>query len=141
MRYLGLDIGEKRIGVALSESGLFAQPHSILSRKSKQEDFTRIGNLVAELNIDCVVVGMPYSLSGADPVGPQARRIKRYSERLAKTLTVPIEYFDERYSTADAKLYRAAMNPKSSKANKPIDDAAAAVILQNYLDAQGQNSS
>lgn len=132
---MALDVGERRIGIALSESGVFATPYSVLLRKSKQEDFARLGRLVAELKIELVVVGLPYSLSGPDEIGPQARRVMRYAEALAATLPIPITYFDERYSTVDAAAYLAGRGQKKVA----IDAAAAAVILQNYLDSLKEN--
>lgn len=136
MRLMALDVGERRIGIALSESGIFATPHSVLLRKSKQEDFARLGRLVAELKIELVIVGLPYSLSGPEEIGPQARRVMRYAEALAATLPVPIKYFDERYSTVDAAAYLSSRGQKKIA----IDAAAAAVILQNYLDSIKENS-
>ena len=71
-------------------------------------------------------------------MGPQARRIKRYAEALAATLTVAVDYFDESYSTAEAKAMRTARGRKKSNTSpkSPVDDLAAALILQNYLDAK-----
>lgn len=139
MRLMALDIGERRIGIALSESGLLATPHSVLYRKSKKEDFARLQRLAVDLKIDRIIVGLPYSLSEPSQLGPQARRIKRYAEALAKTVTIPIEYFDESYSTVDAEAYLSIASRQGGKRGKsPIDAAAAAVILQNYLDSLGQ---
>ena len=130
MRYLALDVGERRVGLATSDSGIFAAPHGVLYRKSKKEDFARIQRLVTELKIDCVVVGMPYSLNGDEPLGPQARRVLRYATALAEAVSVPITYFDERYTTVDAHNFLMQSGGKT-----PVDAAAAAVILQNYLDS------
>jgi len=130
VRFMSLDIGEQRIGIAVSDSGILATPHSVLYRQSKKEDFSKIGRLVTELKIDRLIIGLPYSLSGFEPEGPQVRRIKRFAGALAKTVSVPIEYFDESYSTVDAQNYLVASGQKKI----PIDAAAAAVILQNYLD-------
>lgn len=142
MRFLALDIGERRIGIAVSDSGVLATPHSVLQRKSKKEDFARLQRIIAELKVERVIVGIPYSLSGAEKIGPQARRIKRYANALAKTVDVPFEYFDESYSTVEAEAYLSGRIPGSvnkSKSGKrgqaPLDAAAAAVILQNYLDS------
>ena len=135
MRLMALDVGERRIGIATSDSGVFAKPHSVLHRKSKKEDFARLQRLITELKIERVIVGLPYSLSGDDPLGPQARRIQRYAEALAAEIDVPIDYFDESYSTVDAEAFLAAAGRKKI----PIDAAAAAVILQNYLDAENRN--
>ena len=131
MAVMALDVGERRIGIAISDSGILATPHSVLHRKSKQEDFARLRRLIETLNVERIVVGLPYSLSGHETMGPQARRIKRYAKALAKAITTPIEYFDESYSTIAAEHFLAASGQK----NIPIDAAAAAVILQNYLDA------
>lgn len=132
MRLMALDVGEKRIGIATSSSGILASPHSVLRRKSKKEDFTRLRRLIAELQIERLIIGMPYSLSAPDGIGPQARRIQRYAEALAPEIDIPTEFFDERYSTVDAQdKLRLAGNKKV-----PIDAAAAAVILQNYLDSR-----
>ena len=136
MRLLALDIGEKRIGIATSESGIFATPHSVLHRKSKKEDFARLQRLIKVLEIELVIVGMPYSVSGHEKMGPQARRVKRYADALARAVTVPITFFDESYSTVDAadKLWA------SGKKKIPIDAAAAAVILQNYINSNNPPS-
>jgi putative Holliday junction resolvase len=119
MRLLALDIGERRIGLAISESGLLATPHSVLLRKSKQEDFDRLQRLITTLKIERVVVGLPYSLTGADKIGPQARRIKRYADALAETLSVPLEFFDESYSTVDAAAYLADAGPAAELRSTP----------------------
>jgi putative Holliday junction resolvase len=135
MRLMALDIGERRIGIATSDSGILATPHSVLQRKSKKEDFARLQRLIAELKIEHLVVGLPYSLSGHQEIGPQARRIMRYTEALAQVVAIPIEYFDESYSTREAEAYLTA----SGQRRIPIDAAAAVVILQNYLDAKRNN--
>ena len=131
MRFLALDVGTRRIGLAISDSGIFVRPHGVLHRKSKKEDFARLSRLISELKIERVIVGIPYSLSGSEEIGPQARQVKRYAEALAEVVSVPVEYFDESYSTVDAQAQLSTAGQK----NVPIDAAAAAVILQNYLDA------
>ncbi len=128
MSVLALDVGERRIGVAVSE-GLLATPHGVIHRRSKAQDFAAVARLVAELGAEKVVVGLPLSLSG--DMGPQARRVTRYAQALAKALPVPVELYDERYSTvtADELLVEGGR-----KRRTPIDAAAAAVILQGYLE-------
>lgn len=140
MRLMALDIGERRIGIALSESGLLATPHSVLTRKTKKQDFARLRRLIEELEVERVIVGLPYSLEGPERIGPQARRIKRYADALATTVAVPLEYFDESYSTVDAEDYLSDLIAQGDRRKSikrwqmPVDAAAAAVILQNYLD-------
>ena len=130
MRLMALDVGERRVGIAFSDSGIFASPHSVLNRKSKKEDFARLQRLAAELQVERIIVGLPYSVSGFEEMGPQARRVKRYGDMLAEVVDIPLEYIDESYSTADASAFLNA----SGKKKIPIDAAAAAVILQRYLD-------
>jgi putative Holliday junction resolvase len=145
MRFLALDVGERRIGIAVSESGLLAAPHSVLHRKSKKEDFVRLQRLIDELKIERIIVGLPYSISSEEKMGPQARRIKRYADALAQVVNIPFEFFDESYSTVDAGVYLAAapvaeerLKP-SQRGHAPLDAAAAAVILQNYLDSRSKD--
>ncbi len=130
MALMALDIGERRIGIAISQSRILATPYTVLRRQSKKKDFARLKAVIADLSIERIIIGLPYSLSGEERMGPQARRIKRYGEALAETVAVPIEYFDESYSTVDAESYLAGTAQK----NVAIDAAAAAVILQRYLD-------
>ncbi|MFQ5612107.1 MAG: Holliday junction resolvase RuvX [Anaerolineae bacterium] len=134
MRVVALDVGEKRIGLAVSDpSGRLASPHGVLRRQSKQEDFARLDRILRELGAELVVVGLPYSLSGHELIGPQARRVLRYAEALAETIDVPITFFDESYSTVEAEE---RLRQAGRKHKAPIDAAAAAVILQNFLDSQ-----
>jgi putative Holliday junction resolvase len=135
-RTLALDIGEKRIGVAVSdELGLLAWPLTTITRASKREDFERIAQLVAEQKAERVVSGYPRSLSGQ--AGSQAQRVRRYVEALAATLTVPVELWDERYTTVEAaERLREARPGHKPRDRGQLDAAAAAVILQDYLDAR-----
>ena len=134
-RILALDVGEKRTGVALSDPlRMVARPLLVVQRASKVDDFDTIGRLVAEHQVSLVVCGYPLSLDGSE--GPQGQRIRRYAEQLAETLEVPVELWDESYSTVDAEsimqVSRKRMTPKERR--QWIDAVAAAVILQSYLD-------
>lgn len=131
-RLMALDVGERRIGVAVSDpSATLATPHTVIHRRSKAEDFAAVARLVAELEIKRVVVGLPLSLNGE--MGPQARRVTRYARALAQTLDVPLELYDERYSTVTAD---ALLAESGRKRRVPIDAAAAAVFLQDYLESK-----
>jgi len=130
MRVIALDVGERRIGVAVSDpTGTLATPHGVIHRRSKAQDFAAVARLVTELQAERVVVGLPLSLSG--DVGPQARRVMRYAQALAQVLPVPVDLYDERYSTVTADELLAEGGRKRRRT--PIDAAAAAVILQEYL--------
>lgn len=131
MRLMALDVGERRVGIAISESGILATPYQVLFRRTKKQDFTRLNRLIRDLEIERIIIGIPYSLSGEQRMGPQARRVKRYGDALAEAVSVPCEYFDESYSTVEAEAYLSEVGQKKI----PLDAAAAAVILQSYLDA------
>ena len=138
MRILGLDPGEKRIGIAISDpTGTLARPLQALERASRAEDFAAIAALVAEHDVALVVVGQPLSLDGTE--GPQARRVARYADALAAHLPVPVVSWDERYTTAVANELliqsRRKKARRRARASGQIDAIAAAVILQSYLDS------
>jgi putative Holliday junction resolvase len=147
-RMLCLDVGERRIGVAVSDpSGRLATPLTIVERRAAERDFRRIADLVRDEGAERVVVGLPHTLAGE--IGPQARRIQRWADRLVPYLSVPLVFADERYSTAEASR-RLAGAGLAERGDKPdgrrraraanpgggvsLDAAAAAVILQDYLD-------
>lgn len=132
MVIIALDIGERRIGVAVSDpSGTLATPYGIIKRRSRPEDFAAIGELVHKLGAQRVIVGLPISLNGK--VGSQARRVIRYARALSQVLTIPIEMVDERYSTSIAQEL---LTDAGHRNRTHVDAAAAAVILQEYLDHQ-----
>ena len=132
-RVLALDVGEKRIGVALcDETQTLARPLLTLERVSKKEDFARLAALCSEHAIEKVIVGLPKTLRGED--GPQAQRVRRYTAELQAALNLPIEFWDERFSTIEARDLMAAAGRKLSSKGE-IDAIAATVILQEYLDA------
>jgi putative Holliday junction resolvase len=139
-RILALDVGEKRIGVAVSdETGTLARPLTTLTRASKREDFERVARLAAEQGAERVVAGYPRSLAGDE--GPQARRVRRYVEALATTLPAPVELWDERYTTVEAQERLQEAQRRKLRDRGQLDAAAAAIILQDYLDAHRPNST
>ena len=134
-RILALDVGEKRIGVAVcDETATLARPLMAITRASRREDFGRIAQLAAEQGAERIVAGYPRSLSGAE--GPQAQRVRRYVEALAQGLSVPVELWDERYTTVVATERLHDAGPRRRRDRGQLDAAAAAVLLQDYLDAR-----
>lgn len=134
MRVLALDVGERRVGVAVSDPlGLLARPVTVITRRSRQEDYCTIEELVAEYEASRVVVGHPLSMDGQ--VGPQAQRVERYAAGLAEKLSVPVVLWDERLSTAEAEQLMRESGETSRQIRGRVDAVAAAVILQSYLDA------
>lgn len=132
-RALALDLGEKHIGVAISDAlGMVARPLEIFSRTSRKADFAHIGALVAVHHIDVVVVGLPFNMDGSE--GRQAAWVRDYSAALAQTLTVPVEFWDERLTSEEAEDILRAHGKSAAKGT--VDAVAAAVILQSYLDSR-----
>jgi putative Holliday junction resolvase len=103
-------------------------------RSSRREDFEAIADLVSANEAKRVIVGLPLSLDGTE--GPQARRIRRYADRLAQAVDVPLEFWDERYSSREAAEILGQTKRRRRDMRERIDATAAAVILQSYLDAQ-----
>jgi putative Holliday junction resolvase len=139
MRMLSLDVGDRRVGVALSdETGLIATPLEVIHRTSKASDFARLIQLVREQGARELVVGHPLNADGS--AGPQARRIERYAAALqdalrAEGLGVSLVLWDEGLSTQRAQETMIASGRKARDRRTRIDAVAAAVILQDYLDA------
>ena len=143
MRILGLDPGERRIGISISDpTGTLAHPLQTLVRGSREEDFSAIAALVAEHDVELVVVGWPLSLDGTE--GPQARRVARYTDALAACLPVPVVSWDERFTTVAAneilRQIRGRKGRRRARARGQVDAIAAAVILQSYLDSADQSA-
>ena len=138
MRILGLDVGERRVGIAISDpTGTVVRPLQTLMRGSREQDWAAITALVAEHDVELIVVGQPLSLDGT--VGPQARRIARYADALAEHVSIPVVPWDERFTTAKAKEIifqsRGKKKRRRARVEGTIDAIAAAVILQSYLDS------
>jgi putative Holliday junction resolvase len=134
MRCLALDVGERRTGVAVGE--WIARPLTTLKRRSRAEDFSRIGHLVREHGIERLVVGLPLNMDGSR--GAQARRVTRYARRMMGALAEmglepELVLWDERLTTEEAGHIMRAR----SGSDQGIDAVAAAVILQSYLDHEG----
>ncbi len=135
MRMLGLDIGEKYIGVAVSdELGIAAGGVSTLQRQSIKKDMQHIYDLVEEYNASKVIAGLPINMNGTK--GPTAEMVEAFTRRLKGRLTVPIVLWDERLSTLTAEKVLIEGNVRRNKRKNVIDKLAAVVILQNYLDSQ-----
>ena len=134
MRILGLDVGDKRIGVAISDpEEILATPLAIITREDDKKAIADIIELVDRHGVERIVVGMPYSLNGS--IGGQANKVMDFAERLSKHTTASMETWDERLSTvAVERLLREAGSKKAGKRAKR-DAAAAAFILQGYLDS------
>ena len=138
MRALGLDLGTRRIGVAISNSeGTLATPLTVVERTTKKgkrraEVDRELRDLVEEYEVELVVVGMPRSLDGSD--GPAARRAHQQVQHLEVTLGLPVETYDERFTTVIAQASLAQLGIRSADQRQVVDKLAAATILQSWLD-------
>jgi len=135
-RVLGVDLGSRRIGLALSDDGRrVASALSVLPRGGSHSlDHAALAGVVSETEAKLVVVGLPLSLSGR--AGPAARAVKAEVSELRKVLRVPVECCDERYSTVVAWRALVADGRRSSAGRAHVDKVAAAAILQTWLDRQ-----
>jgi putative Holliday junction resolvase len=143
MRALGLDIGSRRIGTALSDHlGLLAAPWRTVT-VGRSRELAEIAAMVAEREIEILVIGLPLSLDGTE--GPQAKIVRDFVERMVAHLanargeekfSLPIEFADERFTTAEAERLLLARNLSREERRARVDAAAAAIMLQDWLDAR-----
>ncbi len=132
-RIAALDVGDTTIGIAVSdELGITANPVCTIRRsRSLKTDLRAIEEVLAKLGADKIVVGIPLTAEGKE--GIQAKKVKEFSNRLAKRLKIPVDYWDESFSTAEAESILIEMDASRAKRRKVIDKMAAAVILESYL--------
>lgn len=134
---LGIDAGERRVGLALSdESRLLASPLVVLDRRGGLSGVLEtIAAVTAREQVHQVVVGWPLNADGS--AGPQAQRAERFAGLVERATGLPVQLWDERLSThaAEAVLRAQGRNTRRARARRQIDAVAAAVILQDYLDA------
>ncbi len=133
MKLLGVDHGLKRIGLAVSDSsGMIARELTILHRKTNREDFEQINHITQEQRVSGIVVGMPVNSDALPGEYTQGDTVRHWVERFRETTKLPIVLWDEQLTSHDA---REISIRQGRKARDPIDDLAARIILQTYLDA------
>lgn len=132
-KLLGIDHGLARIGLAVSDaSGLVARELTVIHRTSKREDFEKIRRIAAEQNVVALVVGLPVNFDMPPGVFTQENKVRNWVEHLKEALPLPVVFWDEGLSSEDAKELARLQRRKPIE---PIDDLAARIILQGYLDA------
>jgi putative Holliday junction resolvase len=133
MRILGLDIGEKRVGVAISdELGLTAQGIDVIERTNDGKDMDRISEIVSEYKVIKIVVGLPKNMNGT--LGPSGKAVKDYATKLKNTTGIETDFWDERLTTVAAERTLLEADVSRKKRKRVIDKLAAVLILQSYLD-------
>ncbi len=133
LRYLALDVGNKRVGVAVGSSeARIATPLTVIERVSVEQDAARILEIVREYEVETIIVGLPRNAN--DTTSDQETLTRNYMEQLHSALALPITYFDERYSTSAAMHQQRARGVNEKRGRATLDASAAAVILQDFLD-------
>ncbi len=138
MRILAIDHGEKRIGLAISDStGTIANPLKVIEHVSRVVDAAQVANLAAENNVELIIVGQSFDEEGRPNLA--GRRAARFAEALKTQTQIPIMMWDESFSTQDARAARIEMGTSRKKRAGHLDELAATMILQSYLDANHQS--
>jgi len=133
-RVLGIDLGSRRIGVAVSDGlGLTAQPRATIARHGGMRDINAIAAAVKEADADRIVLGLPLDCEGQE--GPAAQRARVFGDKLATALHLPVELIDESFSTVEAEQVLLEADMSRARRKQVVDKMAAAVILQRWLDA------
>ena len=134
MRIMGLDIGTKTIGVAVSDPlGLTAQGVKVIRRHTWNEDIQELSRIVEDYQVEELLIGLPRRTSGV--LGPEAERIQREGDKLGKALGLSVTYWNEWFSTVSAERVLLEADVSRERRRQVIDGVAAAIILQNYLDS------
>lgn len=134
-RYLGLDYGEKRVGVAVSDPlGMLAHGKETIIVKSQKQLLAEIENLINEYDIQKIVLGLPLRLSGEE--SEKSAAVRKFGERLASTFNILVDYLDERLTSVQVHGILHQMGKKPSKHKARVDQMSAQLILQTYLDRE-----
>lgn len=135
-RVLGLDVGSKRIGLAISDPlGITAQGLETLQRQNKRLDFGQLEKVISDYEVSEIVVGYPLRMSGAE--GIQAEKMQRFAEELRQRFPVPVHLWDERLSSAQANRLLRETDMSIKRRGQVVDQMAAVLILQSWMDARG----
>ena len=137
-RFIGLDVGTKTVGLALSDvTGRLATPLETLRRSKFRADAARLANLVAEHEVGGLVIGLPVSMDGSE--GPRCQSVRQFADNLLEVIDLPVAFWDERLSTAAVERFLIGEADLTRKRRaEVVDRAAAAYILQGALDAMAR---
>ncbi|WP_411343457.1 Holliday junction resolvase RuvX [Paenibacillus sp. WLX1005] len=137
MKILGLDYGDRRIGIAVSDAfGWTAQGLEVIDRQRNPEVLERIAELVKEHEISELVVGLPKNMNGS--VGPRGQLCIEFAEHLRESVQLPVHLWDERLTTMSAERTLIEADVSRKKRKQVVDKMAASLILQNYLDSKSK---
>ena len=134
MRILGLDYGEKRIGVAICDELEFtAQGRPTIIRKTKKQDWEILGSLIRDFKVEKIVIGYPIRIDGSE--GIQCEKVNRFTALMERTFSLPVVKWPETLSTKEAEEILINSGVRWEKRKKMVDKLAACIILQGYLDS------
>jgi putative holliday junction resolvase len=137
-RILGLDVGSKRIGIAVSDAlGITAQGLETLQRKNKRHDLAALEGLIRDYHIQEIVVGLPLRMSGAE--GTQSEKMQGFAEELRQRFGLPVHLWDERLTSAEANRLLRETELSIEKRAKAVDRMAAVLILQGWMESRALN--
>jgi len=132
-RVLGLDVGSRRIGIAVSDGlGITAQGLETLERKNKRHDFEHLRRVIREYEVKEIVVGLPLRMSGSE--GTQSEKMRAFAEDLEKKFKLPVHLWDERLTSAEANRFLRETELSIEKRGKAVDRMAAVLILQGWME-------
>jgi len=138
-RIMALDVGHKRIGVAVSDPlGITAQGVGVIERRNQTRDLEALGNLIRQYGASRLLLGMPRNMNGT--LGEKALEVQEFGRLLEQELGLPVEYQDERLSTRAVEGTLIAANVRRDRRRQVVDKMAAVYILQGYLDRQAGNN-
>ena len=136
-RIMGLDIGDKTIGVAVSDiMGITAQGVKTIIRESKKKDIEELKNIIKERQVNKIVSGLPKNMNGT--LGPQGEKVLKLCELIKEETGLEIDFWDERLTTVAAERSLIEGDVSRKKRKKVIDMLAAVIILQGYLDSKSK---
>jgi len=135
-RVLGLDVGSRRIGLAISDPlGITAQGLETLHRQNKRRDFAQLERVIREYRVAEIVMGLPLRMSGAE--GTQAEKMQAFAEEIRRRFRLPVHLWDERLSSAQANRLLRETDMSIKRRGQVVDQMAAVLILQAWMDARG----
>lgn len=139
-RVLGLDVGARRIGVAVSDPlGITAQGLETLYRKNKRHDFDHLHRVIRQYEVKEIVVGLPLRMSGAE--GIQSEKMRAFADELHKRFRLPVHLWDERLTSAEANRFLRETELSIEKRGKAVDRMAAILILQGWMEQRSAAAS
>ncbi|MEW5721451.1 MAG: Holliday junction resolvase RuvX [Chloroflexota bacterium] len=140
MKYLGLDVGDRRVGVACGDSEVrIATPLEVVARGTIEQDARALAKIVRDYDAEQLIVGLPRNMDGTQ--GAQADAVIAYAEKIAHALNLPLTLWDERLSTVEATKRAHETGARGKKSRRGLDAIAAAVILQDFLDSQSGSAT